>query len=132
MNCKTCGNKLDSFEQMNAKAALQGQCVNCFTSPKEEYRRQTVNDMSMSPFTSVQKIHEHLKGVHGLSDHAIESGMSKVTHGQNMFASTANHAWRSFHSIHHEMGGSGTYHDPAATHHDDNDPMNVFHDRRAG
>jgi hypothetical protein len=129
-NCKECGTKLDPMERHNAPA-LEGNCVGCATSPKMQQRRQQTDDMKMSPFTSVQRIHQHLVGAHGMSPSQADSMVGKVSQGFDIHHSTNQHVWRSLHDSLHAMG-SGNLHDPASTHTgNEDDPFGgVFNDRR--
>lgn len=124
-SCPSCGKSLSSFEVTN-KAALGGTCVDCYASPHEQYRRQAVNDMGMSPFTSVQQIHSHLLNVHHVSDEDLQHAVMKMSpKGADIYNQTNQTTWR---SLHEGMPHEG--HSPASTHTSDEDPFQLFNDRR--
>ena len=137
-SCKTCGNKLSPFEEMNVNHALQGQCVNCYTSPKETMRRQAGHDMSMSPFTSVQRIHQHLTGpMHEFTDEMVDRLIGGVVrpHGGDPYDQLTQTVWRNMHSVLHSEAiprhaRTGQEHPELSTATGE-DPLEVFHDRRS-
>lgn len=130
--CKECGNKLDAFERSNYHYGLQKMCVNCRVSPKITAREQAVNDMGMSPFTSVKRINDHLVHAHGLSDQQVVNGVSSMTGArpENVHDQNAQYHWRALHEMVHEMGGpEHNLHDPASTEIGD-EFEHLFNDRR--
>lgn len=137
-HCKTCGTKLDSLESYN-HPALGKNCVNCFTSPKEQARRQAAEDMRMSPFTSVNRIHSHIVHGHGQSDPAVRSMIERTAmgvagspdiSGHDLYGSNANYLWRSLHKTLHdvEREHGAESHSIHSTH--TGDEFDIFNDRR--
>jgi hypothetical protein len=128
--CKSCGSALDNFEVRN-KPALGGNCVNCKVSPKQQDQDRQVNDMSMSPFTSIQRIQRHLTAAHGMGEGDVNEAITRMSHShgiEDIHHSTNQHTWRGLHSAAHEA--EGVDHDPASTHTSD-DPFDIFNDRRS-
>jgi hypothetical protein len=131
--CKDCGNRLDAFERMNYHHALQGNCVGCYISPKQTDMRQRESDLTMSPFTSIQRIQGHLTHAHQIPEGDMNEAISKLPGmtGTDIHEATAQHAWRGFHDAMHQSGHAPFAHHPSSTQLGPDEFENLFNDRRS-